>query len=315
MQPQTILITGGAGYIGSGMVQKLVNEGKHVIVVDNLAKGRKSLVSEAAKFYEGDLLDTEFLEQVFTDNKIDAVIHFAAYKAVGESMIHADKYSHNIIGSLNLLNAMVNYGVKHIIFSSTAAVYQTEGTALITENNPVRPENYYGATKHVIEEQLQWYAQIHGLQYTIFRYFNVAGDTGLAYVDPNAQNIFPIISEVVAGKREKLTIFGNDYPTKDGTGVRDYVDVNDLLEAHYQALGLDVSEIINLGTGKGYSVLDLVRTFEKVSAKKVAYEFGERRAGDPAKVVAAFDKAKRILGWEPRYSLEDTVASTLGVYL
>ncbi|MFP4195487.1 MAG: UDP-glucose 4-epimerase GalE [Candidatus Woesearchaeota archaeon] len=310
----TILVTGGAGYIGSGATQQLLKEGHTVVIIDNLSKGKKELVPEQARFYQGDLTDKKLVEEIFNSNEIDAVMHFAAYKAVGESMRDAMKYSDNITGSLVLLNAMVKHSVKKIIFSSTAAVYGEGSDEPITEATPVDPKSYYGTTKHMVEENIKWYGKIHGINHIILRYFNVAGDTGAGYVDPKAENIFPIITEVLSGKREELVVFGNDYNTHDGTGVRDYIDVNDLIDAHVKALDANESAVMNLGTERGYSVLDLVKTFEKVSGKNIPYRIGKRREGDPALVVASYEKAKEVIGWKPKRSIEETVTSTLETY-
>ncbi|MGM5480902.1 MAG: UDP-glucose 4-epimerase GalE [Nanobdellota archaeon] len=310
----TVLVTGGAGYIGSGAAKKLLEKGYKVIIIDNLSKGKQELVPEKTLFIKGDLTDKVLVEDVFSKQDIDAVMHFAAYKAVGESMADAVKYSDNITGSLVLLNAMARHGVKQIIFSSTAAVYGDGSDEPITESTPVDPKSYYGATKLSVEKNLKWYKQIHDINHVILRYFNVAGDTGAGYVDPKAENIFPIISEVLTGKREELTVFGDDYDTHDGTGVRDYIDVNDLIDAHVKAVELEGSATINLGTGKGYSVLDLVKAFEKVSGTKIPYRLGARREGDPALVVASYEKANTLLGWTPTRSIEETVKATLDAY-
>ncbi|MGM5480668.1 MAG: UDP-glucose 4-epimerase GalE [Nanobdellota archaeon] len=307
----TILVTGGAGYIGSGTAQQLIKEGYDVVIIDNLSKGKRECIPQEAVFYEMDLTDDKALEHVFDTHTISTVIHFASYKAVGESMENAVKYSDNIIGSLHLLNAMIKHGTRHIIFSSTAAVYQEQDNTPIDEQTPIKPLNYYGATKHLIEENIKWYSKIHSITYTILRYFNVAGDSKTGYVDPNAQNIFPIITDVLEGKRKEVTIFGNDYNTRDGTGVRDYIDVNDLIKAHIKAIKQDESHIINLGTGKGYSVLELIKAFENVTGKHIPRTIGPRRKGDPAVVIASNDKAKNTLNWTPTTPIEETVQATI----
>jgi len=308
-----ILVTGGAGFIGSIVVKKLLEEGHDVIVIDNLSKGKKELVDKRAKFFEGDLVDRVFLENIFLENKFEAVMHFAAYKAAEESMKKPEKYSDNIVGLINLLNCMVKFEVKKIIYSSSAAVYGEPKYAPVDEKHPTEPLNYYGFTKLEGERIISWYSKLKGLVGISLRYFNVVGDGGLGYVDPEAKNIFPIIKEVLEGKREKLVIFGRDYETRDGTCIRDYIDVDDLVEAHISALKLEKSETINLGTGKGVSVLELVRTFEEVSGKKINWEFGERRRGDPAQLVASYEKAKELLGWEPKRGLRESVKGLINI--
>jgi UDP-glucose 4-epimerase len=309
-----ILVTGGAGYIGSAAVKKLIGENHQVVVIDNLLKGKKELVDQKAIFYQGDLVDKGLLDNIFSEHQFDAVIHFASYKAAGESMKQLEKYSDNITGTINLLNVMVQYNVKKIIFSSSAAVYGEPQYIPIDENHPTNPINYYGFTKLECEKIIQWYSQLKGITGICLRYFNVAGDAGLNYVDPDAQNIFPIIMEVLINRRDQLTIFGNDYTTSDGTCIRDYVDVNDLVDAHILALDLKKSEVINLGSNSGTSVLELINTFETVSEQKVNWGFSPKRAGDPAKLTASNEKAKSSLNWKPKRNIKDMVKSTLIAY-
>lgn len=308
-----ILLTGGAGYIGSAAGKFLIEQGHEVIVVDNLSKGKKELINTKAKFYHIDLTNKQELSNVFLENKIDVVMHFAAYKAVEESMENAVKYSDNIIGTINLLNMMVKFNVKKIIFSSTAAAYESSDLPLNEEAN-TKPMSFYGFTKLESEKIIKWYSKIHNIQYIIFRYFNVAGDIGLKYVDPDAKNIFPIIIEVLNGKREKLTIFGQEYPTKDGTCVRDYVHLEDLIRAHSLALNINSNEIINLGSGKGYSVKELIEDFNKTLDKEIEYDSGPKRKGDPPLVLTNIDKAKQILNWTPEKTLQDMIKSTYEAY-
>jgi UDP-glucose 4-epimerase len=310
---KTILVTGGAGYIGSAAVRQLVKE-HDVIVVDNLSKGLRRLIDKKAKFYKVDLTDKKKLATVFGKEKIDAVIHFASYKAVGESMQDAVKYSQNITGTINLLDLMVAHKVKRIIYSSSAAVYGMPEKTPIDEDFPLRPINYYGYTKQCNEEIIGWYSKVHGLEYVCLRYFNVAGDAGLDYLDPQPENIFPIIMEVMTGKRPTLVIFGKDYETADGTCVRDYIDVTDLVNAHVLALGTDYSGVINLGTSKGVSVLELVKAAEEVSGKRFAWKYGPRRPGDPATLVASNQRAREILSWKPQKTINDMLRSTLSAY-
>ncbi len=309
-----VLVTGGAGYIGSVAVKALLEKNYDVVVIDNLSKGKKELVDEKAKFYEVDLVDKKELEKVFQENKIDAVIHFAAYKAVGESMENASKYSHNLTGTINLLDCMVKHNVKKMIFSSSAAVYGMPDKTVIDENTPLAPINYYGFTKLECEKIIEWYHKIHNINYINLRYFNVAGDAGLSYVDPEAENIFPIIMEVVTGKRENLVIFGKDYNTEDGTCIRDYIDVSDLVDAHILALNTDYNGPINLGTGKGFSVKQLVNAFTEVTGKMVKHEYGGRREGDPAALTASNDKAKKILEWAPKTPIKEMIRTTYQAY-
>jgi UDP-glucose 4-epimerase len=309
-----ILVTGGAGYIGSVAVQQLITQGHHVVVIDNLSKGNKELIHKDATFYEADLIDTEIIRDLFSNHSFDAVIHFAAYKAVGESMTNAVKYSHNIKGVLSILEAMVEHKVKKIIFSSTAAVYGMPKETVLTEESETKPINYYGVTKLTSETILKWYHEIHNIEYIALRYFNVAGDGGLNYIDPDAQNIFPIIMEVLSGKRKELTVFGNDYDTPDGTCIRDYISVRDLVDAHIKALKAEYVGCINLGTGKGCSVLELIKATENVTGKQVPYIVGDRRAGDPAALTASNEKARTILNWTPQEQVEDMLKETWNGY-
>jgi len=311
---KTILVTGGAGYIGSACVKALLKKGYSVVVVDNLSKGLKRLVDKKAKFYKADLVDNSALEKIFKANRFDAVIHIAAYKAVEESMENAVKYSDNITGTINILNQMVRHGVKKIIYSSSAAVYGEPKYNPIDEKHPTSPINYYGATKLESERIIEWYAKIHGISYAILRYFNVAGDAGLSYTDPEAKNVFPIIMEAIFGKRDKFMVFGKDYPTRDGTCIRDYVDINDLIRAHILALDVEENAIINLGTSNGVSVKELLDATFEVTGKKFVVEYGEKRKGDPPELFASNEKAKQILGWVPEKNVKDMIKSTYEAY-
>jgi UDP-glucose 4-epimerase len=309
-----LIVTGGAGYIGSVCVKKLLDAGHEVIVIDNLSKGKKELISKGATFYQADLIDDTKIDIIFKQNKIDAVIHFAGYKAVGESMTNGIKYSDNITGTINLLNTMINNNVKKIIYSSSAAVYGIPDKKIIDEETPTIPVNWYGYTKLSAEQIIEWYHKIYGINFVSLRYFNVAGDGGLLYVDPEAQNVLPIIMEAVFGKRDSFTIFGNDYHTPDGTCIRDYIDINDLIDAHILSLNINESHIINLGTGKGYSVKELFDAVIRIVRRDISFEYGKRREGDPAVVVATNEKAKRILGWEPKVHLNEMILSTYESY-
>lgn len=308
-----ILVTGGAGYIGSAFV-KLAVQDNEVIVLDNLSKGKIELVDKKAKFYHADLTNKLALEKIFSENKIDAVVHFAAYKAVGESMKDAVKYSGNIAGTMNLLNAMVKFNVNKIVFSSSAAVYGLPKEDVANEETKLEPINFYGFTKLECERIIEWYNQVHKINFICLRYFNVAGDAGLKYQDPEAENVFPIIMETISGKRKEFTIFGEDYNTSDGTCVRDYIHINDLVQAHLLAIKSNYNGPINLGTGNGFSVKSLVEEFIKITGKKFPYKFGPRRAGDPACLVASNKKAKEILGWQPKFTIQEMIKSTFDAY-
>lgn len=311
---KNILVAGGAGYIGSVTVKKLIEEGYRVTVIDNLYKGRRELVDKKAIFYKLDILNLPSLEKKLAEQKFDSLIHFAAYKDAGESMLNPAKYQDNIRGTMNLLTLAPKLGVKQIIFSSSAAVYGEPKKALIDESHACNPTNFYGYTKLAGEHLLEWSRKLNNINYVALRYFNVAGDCGLNYVDPNAKNIFNVIADVLCGKKKILEIFGNDFNTKDGTGVRDYIHVSDLADAHIKALNLKDSQIINLGSEKGYSVLDIVKEFEKTSGKKVPNKIIKRRAGDPAKLIATSKKAKRVLNWSPKFGLKEMVESTWTAY-
>ena len=310
---KTILVTGGAGYIGSAAVKALISKGYNIIVVDNLTKGKIELVDKNATFYNVDLTDKKKLSTVF-NQKIDFVMHFASYKAVGESMINPGKYSDNITGTINLLDMMIKHNIKKIIYSSTAAVYGMPKINPIEENHSTNTINYYGYTKLTSEKIIDWYSKIHDLNYVSLRYFNIAGDFGLNYIDPEAENIFPIIMEVIFGKRDKLTIFGDDYDTRDGTCIRDYIDIHDLIDAHILALNINENQIINLGTSNGTSVKELVDAIIKVTGKDFPYEIGKKREGDPGTLIASNEKAKEILNWEPKKDIKDMIKSTFDAY-
>jgi len=308
-----ILVTGGAGYIGSAAVKALINAGSEVLVVDNLSKGKKELVDPRAQLFVIDLVNKNELAKVF-EQEIDVVIHFASYKAVGESMEDAVKYSDNLTGSINLLNLMVEHDVKRMVYSSSAAVYGMPDVDKVTEETPTNPISFYGYTKLAMEEILGWYKEIHKIDFVALRYFNVAGDAGMKYIDPEAQNVFPIIMEVITGTRDKFTIFGTDYPTEDGTCVRDYIDINDLVDAHVKAVDVG-SGIINLGTENGVSVRKLVEITKEVTSHDFEVVDGARRAGDTARLVASNQKARELLGWHPKKSVHEMVKSTFQAYI
>ena len=313
-----ILVTGGAGYIGSHIVLELCDSGFEVIVFDDLSLGFRENVDQRAELYIGSTLNREGLDDVLSKN-IDAVIHLAAWKAAGESMDNPFKYTqNNIIGTLNVLNSMTEYGVRKFILSSTAAVYGYPQYLPIDENHPLDPINYYGYTKLVIEQNLKWFSELKGLRYACLRYFNAAGydlDGRVRNKEKNPQNLLPIIMEVAIGVRKQMEVFGDDYNTPDGTGIRDYIHVNDLALAHISALNYlvekDENLSVNLANGVGYSVLDVIRMAEKVTQKNISYEIVGRRFGDPAELTAISMQAKKLLKWEAQYSDIETILSTM----
>ena len=312
-----VLVTGGAGYIGSACVAALVQEGYAVTVVDDCSTGQPAVLPSAATLYKTDITDRAAHREVFAMSApVDAVIHCAAKKAVGESETDPTLYFHtNVVGSLNLLRCLEEFQVPQLIFSSTAAVYDApEEGACVHEDTPTAPQNVYGTTKLMVEEAIRAYARTGVLtQYTILRYFNVAGDAGLKFLDPQPQNIFPLLAAASRGERE-LTIFGTDYDTSDGTCVRDYIHLLDLVAAHLAALKSSESGTYNLGTGQGYSVRELVDMFATVVGHDLPVQTGERRAGDPARLLASAHRAERDLGWTPRHTLREMVESTLAAY-
>ena len=310
-----ILVVGGAGYVGSHVQKQLLEEGFEVLVYDNLASGNKINLLPGAEFIEGDILDKEKLNYAMKQH-IDGVVHLAAKKAVGESMLHPEIYAeNNISGSINILNTMVENNVRYIVFSSSAAVYGMPQYVPIDENHPINPINYYGYTKLAIEQNMAWYNQLGKLSYAALRYFNAVGyaqDKSITGRERNPQNLLPIIMEVATGKREKLSIFGNDYDTPDGTCIRDYVHVTDLARAHTLALNKLMADnqsfTVNLGTGQGTSVLEIVHATERVIGKKLNYDYAPRRSGDPAILTAKADKAFELLGWKAEYTdIEDII--------
>ena len=304
-----ILVCGGAGYIGSHMVAYLQEKGEDVIVVDNLGTGHGKAVGYT-KLYVGDLRDKAFLSDVFASNKITSVIDFAAYSLVGESMQNPLKYfNNNVSGTISLLEVMVEHGVKNIVFSSTAAVYGEPNKVPIPETLQKEPRNAYGASKLMVENILDWCDTCHGIKYGVLRYFNVAGAhlSGTIGEHHNPEShLIPIIAEVALGKRDKLTIYGNDYPTPDGTCIRDYIHVMDLVDAHYLTLKniqkTNTSQTYNLGNGLGFSVKEIVDAFESVIGTPIPKEYGERRAGDPATLIADYTEATTKLGWKQQYT-------------
>lgn len=317
-----ILVTGGAGYIGTHTCVELLNAGHEIIIVDNLSNSKieavnriKEITGRSFAFYEVDLLDKTALELVFESNTIDGVIHFAGFKAVGESVSIPLKYYHNnIAGTLILCELMMKYEVKHLVFSSSATVYGMNNISPLKEGLPLSTTNPYGSTKLMIEQILQdTFVADDTWSIAILRYFNPIGahSSGRIGEDPSGipNNLMPFVTQVAVGKREYLSVFGNDYDTPDGTGIRDYIHVVDLAKGHLKALDYIMKgtgiETFNLGTGIGYSVLDLVTNFEKATGEKVPYKIVDRRPGDIATCFANVDKAFNMLGWKTTLSLED----------
>lgn len=303
-----ILVMGGAGYIGSHTVKHLLDNGYNVVVADNLIYGHMEGVDKRAKFVHADLLDTLSLERLFHDNPIDAVIHFAAFAYVGESVADPEKYYYNnVIGTVNLLHTMLARNVKKIVFSSTCATYGEPQYTPIDERHPQSPINPYGRTKLMIEQIFADYERAYGLQHIALRYFNAAGcskDGNIGESHTPETHLIPLVLKAITGERPCIKVFGTDYDTPDGTCIRDYIHVEDLALAHRLAvekLG-EYNGCINLGTGIGTSVKEIITAAEEVSGKKCPVEYTKRRAGDPARLFANNTKAREILGWQPKYT-------------
>jgi len=310
-----LLVTGGAGYIGSICIEELLRQGNKVVVVDNLQEGHREAILPEAVFYEGDYGDKGFLREIFSTHEIDSVIHFAAETTIEYSMTDPGLYfRNNVLNGITLLDVMREFGCDRIIFSSTSAIFGEPQYAPIDEKHPRIPINAYGESKLMFEKVLDWYHRAYGIKFNSFRYFNAAGASErLGEAHCRESHLIPVIIQVILGKQEKLQIFGDDYPTNDGTCIRDYVHVIDLTQAHIKALeNLDKDPIgkYNLGNGQGFSNLEVLRTVEKVTGKKVPFEFAPRRPGDPAVLIASSELARKELGWQPRYqNLENIVAS------
>ena len=306
-----VLVTGGAGYIGSVVVERLLKHGHQAVVFDNLSKGHRAAVTPEAAFIQADLHDGEQLAQALESHKIEAVIHMAADSLVGESMSAPLKYfSNNSGGAMSLLGAMLKIGVKKIVLSSTAATYGQPETMPITEDTPQRPTNPYGESKLMIEKMLRWCDEAYGMRYVSLRYFNAAGATDRCGEDHDPEtHLIPNVLKVAAGKAEHVNIFGEDYPTPDGTCVRDYIHVIDLADAHILALNVmeSRSEIYNLGYGSGYSVAEVIEMTRQITGRRIPTEAAPRRAGDPPVLIASPDKIMRDLGWNPRHSELDRI--------
>ncbi len=312
-----ILVTGGAGYIGSHCVAALVERGEDVVVADNLSKGHKDAL-KGGKFYEGSVADRPFLDRIFTENRIEAVIHFAAFSLVGESMKIPEAYfRNNVGGALTLMEAMIAYQVPYLVFSSTAATYGEPEYTPINETHPKNPSNPYGESKLIVEKMLRWCGGAHGLKYCALRYFNVAGarsDGSLGEDHRPESHLIPLVLEAARGKRPALSLYGTDYPTPDGTCIRDYIHVEDLVDAHFLALDYlkagNPSAAFNLGNGKGFSNREIIEAARRVTRAPIPVVEEDRRPGDPAVLVASSKKAMEILGWKPKYTrLDDIIAS------
>ena len=313
-----VLVCGGAGYIGSHTVYELIERGHSVVVVDSLIKGHKAAVHNDAKFYLGDIRDEEFMDKVFKENNIDAVIDFAAFSLVGESVNEPFKYyENNVYGTLKLLEAMERAGVKKIVFSSTAATYGEPENDIIVESDKTNPTNPYGETKLTVEKMLKWADNAYGIKFVALRYFNAAGAhiSGKIGEDHSPEtHLIPIILQTALGQREKMFIFGDDYDTPDGTCVRDYIHVTDLADAHIKALEklfkTNESGIYNLGNGKGFSVKEVIEMAKKVTGKEFKVEIEARRNGDPSTLIASSEKAIKELGWKPKFNTLDKIIET-----
>ena len=310
-----LLVLGGAGYIGSHFVKSALKNGYEVIVLDNLSTGHLESLPKNVLFYKGDVRDSTILNQVFTDNKIDACVHFCAFSLVGESMKNPLKYfDNNVIGAIKLLEAMEKFNVKKIIFSSTAAVYGAHETMPINEDFSTIPTNPYGESKLMMEKIFHWADRAYDIKYVSLRYFNVAGassDGTIGECHNPETHLIPIVLQVPLKQRKTLTIFGNDYKTLDGTCIRDYIHVEDLADAHLKALKylneFKESNIFNLGSENGYSNLEILETARKITKHSIPAEIGDRRPGDPDKLIASNKKAKQILNWSITKEIDDII--------
>ena len=312
-----ILVTGGAGYIGSHVVYELIDQGHDVTILDDMSLGLEENIDPRSIFVQGSTHSDSDLDSVLSVG-FDGIIHLAAWKAAGESMIDPAKYAHNnLMGTINLLNACDRHGIKRFVFSSTSSVYGNPEYIPIDENHPTDPISYYGETKLQVEKNLKWFSELKGIRFGVLRYFNAAGYDIKGRIkgrERNALNLIPIAMEVAAGIREKMQVFGDNYDTHDGTGVRDYIHVSDLAIAHRKALNYisenDTDLLVNLATGDGHSVLDVINKAKEVSRKDIPFDIVGRRAGDPATVVAVSNRANKVLDWSTKYSDLDTLIRT-----
>jgi UDP-glucose 4-epimerase len=310
------LVTGGAGYIGSHTVWLLRERGYDVIVLDSLEHGYRAAVGDTPLIV-GNTRDEALLDRVFAEHPIEAVIHFAAYKAPSESMEQPERYfENNVCGTLSLLRAMQRAGIRFFVFSSTCAVYGTPAVLPVSEDTPLHPESPYGESKLMVEQMLKWFDVCHGLRSVSLRYFNAAGaapDASIGEDPSRTLNLIPLVMLAALGKRPAIQVFGTDYPTPDGTAIRDYIHVMDLADAHLKALEYlkrhDRSQIFNLGTGKGTSVQEVIDTARRISGVDIPVEYVGRRPGDPVAIWADNTRARAELGWQPQYSLEDIIRS------
>ena len=313
-----ILVLGGAGYIGSHTVYELIDAGRDVVVADNLQTGFKAAVHPKARFYQADIRDRAAMDALFEQEHIEGVIHFAASSQVGESMSDPLKYyDNNLGGTMVLLASMVAHGVDKIVFSSTAATYGEPERVPILEGDKTQPTNCYGETKLAMEHMMSWVSRAHGLRYVALRYFNACGahPSGAIGEAHNPEtHLVPIILQVPNGQREAVSVFGDDYPTRDGTCVRDYIHVTDLAQAHILALDYLLqggeNNVFNLGNGVGFTVNEVIECARKVTGHAIPAVVSPRRAGDPAQLVASSEKAKTVLGWKPQYDNLETIIST-----
>ncbi|GLB46485.1 UDP-glucose 4-epimerase GalE [Philodulcilactobacillus myokoensis] len=315
-QNKNVLVAGGAGYIGSHMVKKLLDEGYHVVVLDNLSTGHKKAIDQRAKFYEGDTRDKAFLDRVFQNEDINTVIHMDAFSIVPESMKNPLKYfDNNVIGMIKLLESMVDNHVPNIVFSSTAATFgNPKGNRKITEKDPQNPINPYGESKLIMEKIMKWVSKANHLHYVALRYFNASGADASGKIGEDHHpetHLIPIVMQTAYGQRKNLQIFGDDYDTPDGTNVRDYIHINDLADAHILAMKYlnegHKSDSFNLGSSKGFSVKQIVDTSRDVTGKPIQANDAPRRPGDPDTLVADSTKAKKVLHWKPKYGIHDIV--------
>jgi len=311
-----ILVVGGAGYIGSHTVKYLVKQGQEVVVFDNLSTGHRELIDEQVSFIKGDLANKNDLHNLFNlYPSIDTVVHFAAFAYVGESVENPAKYYHNnVVNTILLLDVMLEHNVKNIVFSSTCATYGNPMDLPITEQHPQNPINPYGRTKFIVEKIMEDYSNAYGLKFAALRYFNAAGADEECVIgewhEPES-HLIPLVLDVALGKRDSILVFGNDFDTPDGTCIRDYIHVTDLAVAHSQAIDYikqhNENLKLNLGNGLGYSVLEIIRIVGKVTGRQIQTFMAERRPGDPAKLIGSGEKAKKLLGWQPQYNLQQIV--------
>ena len=314
----SVLVVGGAGYIGSHIVCTLCDQGYDVAVFDNLSMGNESNIDSRATFIKGDILNNNDLHNVFK-KKYDSLFHLAALKSTDESMLSPEKYATaNIVGTINILKHMIDYNIRNIIFSSSATVYGIPQFLPIDETHPLNPINFYGFTKSTIENILHWYSQLRKIRFSALRYFNAAGydlHGRIRGLENNPSNLLPIIMETAMGKRKSIEVFGADYNTHDGTAIRDYIHVTDLAVAHISALEYmqnnNENLILNLATGKGYSVLDIIKYSENIIGEKIAYNMVERRAGDLGKLIAISGLAEKKINWTTQFSNIKTIIQSM----